>query len=173
MKHLGLFFFKTLSTAKCATPLGGSSEVARYDVLAPFPNACSENYFKKCCILEKSRKKLAKIWPKFSKNSTIFGKFWENLQKISHFYPFFVPVSSTAQRSFSNVDTSQRVLSQLFFEPIPAVWRYVSFFNFVSFQNNLLTTPPSLEPVSRTLRFLWTNVRLSHKPRTNKRTFRS
>ena len=85
----------------------------------------------------------------------------------------FVPVSSTAQRRFSNVDTSQRLLSQLLFEPIPAVWRYVLLFNFVSFQNNLLTTPPSLEPVSRILRFLWTNVRFSHKPRKNKRTFRS
>ena len=37
--------------------------------------------FKKCCILEKSRKNLAKIWPKFSKNSAKFGKFCENLQK--------------------------------------------------------------------------------------------
>merc|ERR1711981_221683 len=30
--------------------------------------------FKKCCILEKSRKKLAKILPKFSKNSAKFGR---------------------------------------------------------------------------------------------------
>ena len=37
--------------------------------------------FKRCCILEKSRKNLAKIWPKFSKNSAKFGKVCENLQK--------------------------------------------------------------------------------------------
>ena len=30
--------------------------------------------FKKCCILEKSRKNLANIWPKFSKNSAKFSK---------------------------------------------------------------------------------------------------
>ena len=32
VEHLGLFH----STAKYATPLGGSTEVARYDVLSPF-----------------------------------------------------------------------------------------------------------------------------------------
>ena len=37
--------------------------------------------FKKCCILEKSRKNLANIWPKFSKNSAKFGKICKNLQK--------------------------------------------------------------------------------------------
>ena len=84
---------------------------------------------------------------------------------------FFVHVTSTAQRSLSNVDTSQRVLSQLLFEPIPAVWRYVLFFNFVSFQNNQLTTPPSLEPVFRILRFLWTNVRFSHQTKKKQTNF--
>ena len=37
--------------------------------------------FKKCCILEKSRKNLANIWPKFSENSANFGKFCKNVQK--------------------------------------------------------------------------------------------
>ena len=54
-------FFTTFSTAKYATPLGGSSEVARYDVLSPFIEYLFLELLKKCCILEKSRKKLAKI----------------------------------------------------------------------------------------------------------------
>merc|ERR1719161_1207577 len=45
--------------------------------------------FKKCCILEKSRKNLANIWPKFSKNSAKFGKICKNLQKNSKIFSNF------------------------------------------------------------------------------------
>merc|ERR1719161_963060 len=41
--------------------------------------------FKKCCILEKSRKNLANIWPKFNKNSAKFGKFCKICKKTAKF----------------------------------------------------------------------------------------
>ena len=45
------------------------------------PKCLFGELLKKCCLLEKSRKNLANIWPKFSKNSAKFGKICKNLQK--------------------------------------------------------------------------------------------
>ena len=53
----------------------------RYDVSIRRSQMPVRRTFKKCCILEKSRKNLANIWPKFSKNSAKFGKICKNLQK--------------------------------------------------------------------------------------------
>ena len=59
---------------------------------------------------------VAKSGQTLRKNSQ--KKFTEKIQNLMR---EITKISSTAQRNFSNVDTSQRVLSQLLFEPIPAV----------------------------------------------------